>query len=186
MIRFFFGVIQAIEVQLASGTSESFENAKKIYTQGAFSKSIATVTLSTPLSAAVAKGTQVTGVNADGSDVVGKTYEDYSAGATTIQIQYQTLDLQSQYVGCQVGANPNPNTKGCFADSGTLTIGGEGSVSYTYNPLSNNGNDRTIQGFSTEAEEKMFLCENCPYSTYQKFYDYCKLNKNCYGMMRKQ
>ncbi|KAG7372236.1 low iron-inducible periplasmic protein [Nitzschia inconspicua] len=163
---------QAIEIQLAIGTSESFNNALKIYTDGAFSKSVAKVQLSTPLTSSVAEGDQITGLNVDGAEVVGKAYADYSIGADVIEIQYRTLDLQSNYVGCQVGANPTPNTVGCFAPTGTLSINGEGSVSYTYNPLTDNGNKRTIQGFSTQAKERMYECTNCPYTTYKKFYDY--------------
>ncbi|KAG7343103.1 low iron-inducible periplasmic protein [Nitzschia inconspicua] len=163
---------QAIEIQLAMGTTESFNAASKIYTDGAFSKSVAKVQLASPLTSSVAEGDQITGLNADGAEVVGTAYASYSTGADVIEIQYRTLDLQSSYVGCQVGANPNPNTVGCFAPTGTLSINGEGSVSYTYNPLTDNGNKRTIQGFSTAAKEKMHDCPNCPYSTYKKFYDY--------------
>lgn len=149
----------------------------KIYTDGAFSKSIAKVQLASPLTSAVAEDDQITGVNADGSQVVGKAYASYTAGADVIEIQYQTLDVQENYVGCQVGANPNPNTQGCFAPTGTLSINGEGSVSYSYNPLTDNINGRTIQGFSTEAEEKMYRCPNCPYNTYKKYYDYCEYQR---------
>jgi hypothetical protein len=165
---------QAIELELASGTNESFEKALKIYKNGAFSKSVARITLSTPLASSVAEGDQITGLTSDGTDVVGKAYSSYSTGADVIEIQYKTLDIQEVYVGCQVGANPNPNTVGCFAPNGTLSINGEGSVSYSYNPLIDNFNGRTIQGFSTQAEEKMYLCPNCPYKTYKKFYEYCK------------
>jgi hypothetical protein len=172
----FFVSSQAIEYELALGTNESFENAKKIYTNGAFSKSVARITLSTPLSSSVTEGDQITGLNAAGAEVVGKAYSSYSSGADVIEIQYKTLDVQENYVGCQVGANPEPNTVGCFASNGTLSINGEGSVSYSYNPLTDNFNGRTIQGFSTQAEEKMYRCTNCPYKTYKKFYDYCKYN----------
>lgn len=146
----------------------------KIYTEGAFSKSIAKVQLSTPLTSNVAKDDQITGVNDDGTQVVGKANANYVAGADVIEIQYQTLDVQENYVSCQVGANPNPNTVGCFEPSGTLSINGQGSFSYSYNPLTDNINGRTIQGFSTAAEEKMYRCPNCPYNTYSKFYDYCE------------
>jgi hypothetical protein len=122
----------------------------------------------------VNEGDQITGLNADGTEVVGKAYSSSSFGTDIVEIQYKTLDIQESYVGCQVGANPNPNTAGCFASNGTLSISGEGSVSYSYNPLTDNFNGRTIQGFSTQAEEKMYLCANCPYKTYKKFYDYCK------------
>jgi hypothetical protein len=41
------------------------------------------------------------------------------------------------------------------------------SLGYEYEPLQANGNDRTLQGFSLQAEEKM-----SEHSTYNKFYDY--------------
>jgi hypothetical protein len=167
---------QAMELQLALGTSESFEQAMKIYTDGAFSKSIARITLSTPLTSTVTSGDQITGLNAGGTEVVGMAYSTYSPGADVIEIQYKTLDVQEKYVGCQVGANPNPNTVGCFAANGTLSINGEEIVSYSYNPLTDNFNGRTVQGFSTGAQEKMYQCANCPYKTFKKFYDYCKYN----------
>lgn len=135
---------QAIEIELALATTESFQKALNIYINGAFSKSVAKVTLASPLTSAVAEGDQITGLNDDGVEVVGKAYASYSTGADVIEIQYQTLDIQENYVGCQVGANPNPNTVGCFASSGTLSINGEGSVSYSYDPLSDNGNKRKI------------------------------------------
>ena len=47
-----------------------------------------------------------------------------------------------------------------------------GSLAYTYDPLKNNYNARTIQGFSTGAKEKMYDCEHCPYPTYDQFYKY--------------
>jgi hypothetical protein len=144
-----------------------------VYEEGAFSKSAAKVTLSTALTSPIPEGTDVSGLSEDGTEVMGKTYEAYAAGNSVIEIQYQTIDIQSNYVGCQVGANPSPNTDGCFAESGTLNIAGAGTVQYTYSPLTDNNNKRTIQGFSTEAEAKMYRCDNCPYTTYQKFYDYC-------------
>jgi hypothetical protein len=160
-----------MEEQLALKTTQSYQTAKAIYTQGAHSKSIATVTLSSGLLNAVPAGTSVSGTNEAGSEISGKTYEDYPIGSTIIRIQYQTIAVQSNYVGCQVGGNPEPKTEGCFAASGSLTINGEG-VSYNYNPLTDNGNGRTLQGFSTEAQAKMHECTNCPYETYEKFYQY--------------
>ncbi len=160
-----------MEIQLAIGTEASFAAAKKIYQEGAFSKSVASVRLSAPLGSALEKGTPITGVTADGKMVVGKAYEDSAAGATILLVQYQTSDSQSNYVECQVGANPNPNTSGCFASTGTLTINGA-SVGYSYDPLLDNIAKRTIAGFSTDAQKKMAQCENCPYDTYEKYFKY--------------
>jgi Low iron-inducible periplasmic protein len=114
----------------------------------------------------------VSGTAIDGSQVVGKAYEDYPAGSSAFGIQYQTSDSQSNYVNCQVGGLSVPNTQGCFEATGNVTIEGAGSVGYTYNPLTDNNNGRTIQGFSTEADEKMNTCANCPYKTFKMFRDY--------------
>jgi hypothetical protein len=60
-----------------------------------------------------------------------------------------------------------------FASSGSIRITGVGSVAYTYRPRFDNNNGRTIQGFSTQAAEKMLNCPiGCPYPDFQKFYDY--------------
>ncbi len=156
---------------MALGNDEAYAAAKRIYQEGAFSKNVASVRLTTALPVNAEKGTPISGVDADGNVVSGKAYEDNVAGANTILVQYQTSDSQSNYVGCQVGANPNPNTKGCFAPTGSLTIGGS-SVGYDYDPLVDNVAKRTIAGFSTSAQKKMAECANCPYATYKAFYDY--------------
>ena len=161
-----------MELQLALGNDEAYANALKIYSEGAYSKSTAKVTLSAAIGSAIPKGTAVTGKNAAGNQVIGKTYEDYASGATDILVQYQTTDSQKNYVDCQVGASLTPNTVGCFAASGSMAIDGVGDATYTYDPLSDNINKRSIQGFSTAAKKKMAECENCPYKMYEKFYDY--------------
>jgi hypothetical protein len=58
-----------------------------------------------------------------------------------------------------------------FASAGQLVIS-LGAFEYSYSPLESNINKRTLQGFSTQAEEKMDKCENCPYVTYEKFEQY--------------
>merc|ERR1712194_212932 len=103
--------------------------------------------------------------------VLGKAYEDNAAGATSVIIQYKTTDSQKNYVGCQVGANPNPVTDGCFAPSGSMTVAGS-VVTYSYDPLADNSAKRSIAGFSTGAQKKMYECANCPYKLYEDFYNY--------------
>lgn len=160
-----------LEDQLAIGSTVSFNNAKRIYTDGGHSKSVAKVTLSTPLTGSLDKFTAVSGRNEDGGAVYGKVYDDYVNGSGQIEIQYKTTDNQATYVSCQVGGLPKPNLQGCLAASGTLSIDGA-TYSYTYNPKTDNTNKRTLQKFSTQAEDKMFRCENCPYPTYKKFREY--------------
>lgn len=100
-------------LQLARGTDESFAIAKSIYTDGAFSKSFATVTLAEAITQPLNKGTSVIGKTENGDDVNGKLLKNYPADTKVIGVQYETNDVQSSYVGCQVGANPNPFTEGC-------------------------------------------------------------------------
>jgi transcription elongation factor Elf1 len=160
-----------IEDQLAIGSDISFEKARRIYEDGGHSKSVAMVKLSTPINRALAKFTAVSGETADGVPVYGKLFDNYPNGSNIIEIQYKTKDQQKSYVGCQVGGLPKPNLDGCFVASGTFSIDGD-SVNYTYDPKTQNVNIRTIKGFSTSAEEKMFRCSNCPYDTFKKFREY--------------
>ena len=138
---------------------------------GANSKSVATVTLSSPLSGPLNAKTEVSGKTEDGTEVTGTLFGDFPMGTSQIKVQYDTIGIQSNYVGCRVGSNPEPVLRGCLASSGELTIGSQ-TFAYTYDALSDNGNERTLQGFSTSAEEKMARCVNCPYATFEKFYQY--------------
>lgn len=165
---------QALESQLAAGTDEGMANALRIYTEGAFSKSYAEVTLATPLASALPKGTDVKGTNTAGDEIRGTLMYEAEAGDAIIRVQYTVTGVQESYVGCQVGGNPDPRVEGCFKPSGNMEIGAIGEQPYSYEPLTGNKNARTIQGFSTGAKTKMYDCEKCPYKTYQKFYDYYK------------
>merc|ERR1712166_1639392 len=92
-----------------------------------------------------------------------------------VLLVYNTRLLISKknYMNCQVGGLQSPNLQGCLAASGLLNVDGiDGDLSYSYDPTTKNVNKRTIQGFSTSAEEKMYRCENCPYNTYRKFREY--------------
>jgi hypothetical protein len=54
-----------------------------------------------------------------------------------------------------------------------LTIDGfSDPVTYNYNIHTDNNNGRTLAGFSTEAQAKMYECPNCPYPDYEKFRKY--------------
>mmetsp|Transcript_17619 Transcript_17619/g.49856 ORF Transcript_17619/g.49856 Transcript_17619/m.49856 type:complete len:503 (-) Transcript_17619:120-1628(-) len=162
-----------IESLLATGTTQSIQQAKDVYEKGAFSKTVATVTVSPSLATAIAKGTKLSGKTADGTQVDGTLFEAYTANSGTLRFQYEVNSKQAQYVNCQVGANPDPNIEGCLATSGTLAIEGSvDSITYSYSQTTGNTNERTIRGFSTGAKAKMNDCDNCPYPMYEKFYNY--------------
>jgi len=162
-----------IESLLATGTTQSIQQAKDVYEKGAFSKTVATVTVSPSLATAIAKGTKLSGKTADGTQVDGTLFEAYTANSGTLRFQYEVNSKQAQYVNCQVGANPDPNIEGCLATSGTLAIEGSvDSITYSYSQTTGNTNERTIRGFSTGAKAKMNDCANCPYLMYEKFYKY--------------
>jgi len=164
-----------LEEQLALNTEEGFDDALRIYTEGAYSKSVAEITLRSPLpnTVVVEKGDQVRGETASGDSVIGRFLEDYAAGETNIGIQYMTSDIQDNYVNCQVGASPAPNTEGCLAPIGTLTFSVQRvELPYTYDPLANNVAKRSISSFSLNADETMLSCGSCPYKMFNTFLNY--------------
>eukprot|EP00984_Skeletonema_dohrnii_P004219 scaffold1490_cov121-Skeletonema_dohrnii-CCMP3373.AAC.2 len=165
---------RAIEVELARKTNEAWDNAQQIYLQGGNSKSYALITLSEPLRSNVAKGTSVTGKNADGNEVAGKMYDTTTSGAVNVKVQYATTDVQDSYVQCQVGAlvGEDINMSGCFADGeNTINIGGE-VYTYTYTAATENKNGRTIAGFSTQLEDKLKNGPGAPYADFEYFRKY--------------
>ena len=134
----------AIETQLALKTSESFEQARRIYNEGGNSKSYAQISLTTPLSKSIQKGDSIMGRNTAGIEVAGKSYADYPSGTQTINVLYETTDVQSSYMECQVGGLASTsNLDGCFEKDGTFNIDGD-EYAYTYTPESDNKNDRTM------------------------------------------
>ena len=162
-----------IEEQLAMETDQARVIAMKVYTEGAFSKSYAEIQLTQPLPVDVGKGVEVFGQAADGKIVQGKTAAAFRAGDSIFQVQYHAGSIQTTWTDCHVGGNPNPNMEGCFRPTGSLEIGELGDYSYSYNPVESNFNARTLQGFSVDAEEKMYRCgPKCPHATYNKYYEY--------------
>merc|ERR1712078_135365 len=145
---------ESLVLQLALSNDDAFAAANKIYGEGGFSGSYAIVTLTTPLPSSVSAGTVVMGLAADGNQVAGEVLETTSAGATVLQVRYQTTDSQKNYVNCQVGAATVPNTEGCYAPTGTLDVGGT-EIAYSYDPLTANKNTRTLKGLSTELQASM-------------------------------
>jgi len=163
-----------MEDQLLIGSEDSFAKARRIYEEGGYSKSVAQVRLTSPLSFGIDKDTLVKGSSASGVPVYGTLADTYSRGDSQMEIQYKTTDQQKSYVNCQVGGLPKPNLEGCFAATGSLTTGGSDSVAlpYSYDPNTANTNKRTLKYFSSTAEKKMFRCDTCPYETFAKFREY--------------
>ena len=180
--------------------NDDIDGAMDVYEQGAFSDPIAELTLTSPRPQ-LESDTKVTGLsNSKNFEVTGEIIENYppELEESKIFVAYDTIELQKHYVGCQVGANPNPNTDGCksaqrwirsyslpfsltcfilyylgFAENGLLVVDGVSEpLTYEYDVNNDNRNGRTIQGFSTQAKLKMNDCHNCPYDDYQKFIDY--------------
>jgi len=140
------------------GSDESIANAKKIYEEGSFSKSVSDLTIAGGLAVDVPQGTIFEGVSFtdDATTATGRqattvqvfAYNAASAGATTLTVQYVNE-------GCYVGANPDPETTGCLASAGSLTsTGGNTTIaidSYTYDVLSSR-NVYNVQLFTQSSE----------------------------------
>ena len=94
----------AIMNQLDLGTEAAFDVAQEIYEKGGNSKSYAQLTLTEPLTAPIAKGTIITGLDSSDQAVTGKAYTDAAVNDSILEVQYKTLDNQMNYVNCQVGA----------------------------------------------------------------------------------
>jgi hypothetical protein len=108
-----------IKRQLGVGTSTSWRTAERIYQEGAFSNSVAELNLDKKLTQDIPSGTEVIGAGAQEgfySLVKGAFYKKAKAGESVVLIKYDVNEVQENYVNCQVGANPNPNTAGCKYD----------------------------------------------------------------------
>jgi hypothetical protein len=166
--------LHVIKEQLQMGTSTSYRTAEKVYRDGAHSKSVADLHLDETLDQDHPKGTTVIGIaKKDDLQVTGTLMEAAKKGDQFLLVQYSVNQIQSNYVHCQVGANPSPNTEGCFASSGSITLTDQPkTLGYTYDVTTENINFRTIAGFSIDAKAEMYSCDTCPYPHYLKFAKY--------------
>ncbi|CAB9510543.1 expressed unknown protein [Seminavis robusta] len=162
-------------------TPESMAQAQAVYEEGAFTQNYAVLTLTSPVGDGVdlPKGMSVSGPAFVNPAVQARGFlmEDLQAGATEVLVAYATSASQRSYVGCQVGASPDPTLDECFGGQGIMSIGGPDdpviyNLDYTYNALSDNKNGRSLQSISTNARDTMYNCDNCPYGTYEKFFNY--------------
>lgn len=156
-------------VDLSSNfTAGAFADAKKVYTEGGNSESYATLTLAAPLAFSVSIGTIILGFNDASALVAGVAYEEASAGSTTLKFKYA---VEVGVLQCSVGGLHKSNTTGCLAATGTLTVGLQTNIAYSYSVATGNKNGRTLQKLSTNANVAMRVngsLNNTFYADFQK------------------
>jgi hypothetical protein len=99
-----------METQITRLINDGFVNGKRIYVNGGNSNSFAVLTLTTPLTTAIAAGTAVTGLNGAGGAVSGVTLDNAASGASTLRVVY---NVGSSILPCAVGGLTSTNTTGC-------------------------------------------------------------------------
>ncbi|KAI2500773.1 hypothetical protein MHU86_13697 [Fragilaria crotonensis] len=164
---------EAMEARLVANSDSSFEDARKYYTEGANSLSVATLLLAQPLRKTIKAGTPVVGEDDYNHDVDGIIYEDAETYATVLKFQYVVSEDTTRL--CRVGALPISSqvVNGCLTRDNTILVTSTREVlAYTYNPYSENDNGRTLQSFSLEAKKKFYECSKCPYDIFLKFREY--------------
>lgn len=105
--------VHAIKKELGKQNDEGWSNAMAIYRQGAFSKPIATLTLTEPLQDSISSGTAVTGMAMDGSEIFGETFGKTGTNDTSLRIAYDNDVMVTGHTHCSVGGNPSPIVDGC-------------------------------------------------------------------------
>eukprot|EP00555_Chaetoceros_dichaeta_P014539 CAMPEP_0198273732 /NCGR_PEP_ID=MMETSP1447-20131203/57799_1 /TAXON_ID=420782 /ORGANISM="Chaetoceros dichaeta, Strain CCMP1751" /LENGTH=570 /DNA_ID=CAMNT_0043967549 /DNA_START=44 /DNA_END=1756 /DNA_ORIENTATION=- len=164
-----------IESELEKETDSAFENARNIYENGGHSRSYADLLLGENPHTAIYPGDLFIGKNENGEEVRGKSFR--SQHFRWLLLEYEITD-GDKYAKCQVGGLNSTgiyDTRGCFAKSGNLSrvIDGEYFIyPYTYDPILDNQNARTIQGFSLLLQSSMLTCAKCPYPDAKYFADY--------------
>jgi hypothetical protein len=170
----------AMETELALRTAAGMTSATAIYTGGGHSKSYARFTVSGTDTnnvqiGAMSSGTTVIGTSSNGATIQGRLKSSIAAGATTIDVYYNTNPVQANYNGgCMVGNLVTTTTSGCFTATGTIVVGW---TAITPTAVVNHA-ARTLQGFATTSTvtSKMYTqsasCPGCPYATFMAFYNY--------------
>ena len=133
----------SMEGELAKLTEDSFRKARDIYENGGHSMPLATLTLVTPLTQVALKGANFTAYSVDGMYVAGRVLVDQEPGSSILQFEYTDPSL------CQVGGLGEGDVKvtGCLAADGVISSE-SGDYQYTYNPLKDNKNGRTLATIS--------------------------------------
>lgn len=148
----------------------SFFDAQKIYEDGAHSFAVATIHLDTPLQRDMPSNSVVSAISQVNSTIRAYLSEDTFAGANSLTLVYP-VPTDNDSIVCQVGGNLIPQLDGCLPSTGIVTIGGLLALSYTYDPLLENRNLRSIQSISS-SNEIFKDCDECPLPTYQRFINY--------------
>jgi hypothetical protein len=134
---------------------------------------------------------QVVGTGENGESSAGLIYADAAVGDTIVKVGYGVSeDVQANpdwsvnsdataartyHMSCAVGGLDAEDQikSGCFDITMGLVVTVDGSA-YALTPTAIvNKNGRTLQGFSTGAQNKMFDgCAGCPYFDYLHYYNY--------------
>jgi len=146
----------------------NYEKAKNIYTSGGNSGGYAEIKLAGGLARTHAKGVKVT----QGTTAEGTLKSEGAASVTTIKVSYATTCKDGGYT-TNADTDLPAITTGCFtAIGGDITVGVDTTgvetiqVATGDTPVVNKY--RTLQGFSTQAEEKMKMQET--YQVYRAYY----------------
>lgn len=154
---------------LVQNQETAFERAHLFYTAGANSMSVAKLTLEQELLVGLPKGTELAGKNDSGKAINGTISADTFPGDLQILFQYQVGSGDDRRLVCRVGARPvgEQELGGCLQKQGHITTS-LGSMSYLYDPFTDNVNARTLQSLSLDANSLMNDCPNCPYGDFRK------------------
>mmetsp|Transcript_1290 Transcript_1290/g.1956 ORF Transcript_1290/g.1956 Transcript_1290/m.1956 type:complete len:557 (+) Transcript_1290:50-1720(+) len=184
-----------IQKKLDHATKSKMKDAEAVYREGGFSGAYAEIEITGGFGAwtFIPKGTSVVAdkvVEEEGqalggmvipNTLLGETMDDIQIAESKIRIAYTALpEIQNQYLKCDVGAleleNQQEVTFGCFDATGLIEFENFGKYNYSYNVMEENKNHRTLQKFSSDAENEMLMCgKNCPYRTFEKYFNYYEI-----------
>ena len=158
--------LQQIKIQLALLSVDGHDAAMAIYEQGAFSAPYAKLTVD-PLTSGLFEGDIVSGLTESFEEVKATVIMGYPQGSEIIRVKYHAND-------CLVGANPDPLTNGCFAESGRLVVAGVSqNINYTYSILEDNLNEISFQKLSADKKyATTYWCKNCNSADFTAFFKY--------------
>jgi len=162
--------------ELVKETNSGFIKAKEIYIKGGNSKTIARVSLMSPLTVSISEKSDFIG-EAENNDEINLTLlKDATSGTSQLLLRYATSEIQEYFNQCRVGALQDNDVvlNGCLRATGEVKLDGASNqvFRYSYPVTTANYNDRTLQSLSTKVESEMLTCPRCPYKDAQYFSDY--------------